>query len=329
MGGVILNSCRLSTVDGKQEYSRLYFLFSLVRYRFFIFAGIFPFLLGQAAAFNFQNFLDWRCFWLGCLGILFVLIGVELFNEHFDAKAGGDRIFSHEPANIPSYFFPLGIFVFFLAFLIGLYLTFQIGWPVLLFSFLGFLGAYFYLAPPLRWVYLGWGELVIAFSYGPFMVLGSYYIQVKRIDFMPFFVSLICGLSLFSLAFVNEIPDYYQDRLVGKKNLVVRLGKAGAIKVLFLSPICLFFLLGLGVSFGYLPGFTAFSFLVIPWFIKSLRLVAKNYDDPMRFRSVINVNIVTYLVVVLTMGIGYISQPGMKKQNSNMALSAIEVEVNR
>jgi len=297
----------------------------LIRYRFFLFAGIFPYLLGQAIAFNSinsinsMNSINWRYFGLGFLGILLVLISVELFNEYFDAKEGGDRIFakSQEPrtksrnmtlCHMP---FALSPFLFalcslLLAFVIGFYLTLKIGWPILLFSFLGFLGAYFYVGPPIRWAYRGFGELVIALCYGPFMVLGSYYLQTKRIDFEPFFVSLILGLVLFCLALLNEIPDYYQDRLVGKKNLVARLGKKRAVKLFSFGLFCLYSLLGLGIARHIVPLWGITSFFLIPWLIKSLKVIEENYDSPRLFLSAINTNIIAYLVIVLTLGIGYL-----------------------
>lgn len=281
-------------------------IISIIRYRFFLFAGIFPYLLGQAIAFNTNRFLNWHYFWLGFLGIFLVLAGVELFNEYFDTKEGGDRIFLKEKHNAPNYFFILGLFMFFLAFFIGLYFTLQVGWPILLFSFLGFLGAYFYVGPPIRWAYRGWGETVIALCYGPFMVLGSYYLQTKRIDFIPIFASLICGLSLFCLALLNEIPDYYQDRLVGKRNLVVKLGKQNAIRFLSLALACLFLLLAVGAAMRQIPLLALVSFFFLPWIIKSLAKVKMNYDNPKSFISAINANVVIYLVIMFSLGIGYL-----------------------
>ncbi|MBU3911263.1 MAG: prenyltransferase [Candidatus Omnitrophica bacterium] len=300
MGGNILGIERQTA-----ENNIIRSLFSMVRYRFFLFAGIFPYLLGQAMAFNAAKSLDWRYFWWGFLGIFLVLIGVELFNEYFDAKEGGDRIFSQDPIHVPCHFFPLGVLVFSLAFLIGLYVTSKVGWPILLFSFLGFLGAYFYVGPPIRWIYRGLGEMVIAISYGPFMVLGSYYLQAHKITLVPILPSLICGLSIFCLAILNEIPDYYQDRLVGKKNLVVRLGRQKSIKLLSLSLASLFILLLLSVVWAKAPLSALLPLFLIYWIVRSLAKVKKDYDNPQVFRSLINAVVVIYLVIVCSLGIGY------------------------
>ncbi|MBU2458612.1 MAG: prenyltransferase [Planctomycetes bacterium] len=281
-------------------------LIELIRYRFFLFAGLLPFLLGQAVAFGARRKLNQLRFWLGFAGIFLVLVAVELFNEYFDAKEGGDRIFSQNQPEIPGWFFKLGILALGLAFIIGLYLTLQTGWPVLLFSFLGFLGAYFYVGPPIRWAYRGFGEIVIGLCYGPFMVLGSYYIQLQRVDFVPFFISIISGLSMFCLAILNEIPDYYQDMLVGKRNLVVKLGKQRAILLLKLGLAGVFALLALGVVLKIIPATAIVAIVTLPWILKSIKSAEKNCDNPKAFLFAINTIVVVHIVIVLSLGISFL-----------------------
>jgi 1,4-dihydroxy-2-naphthoate octaprenyltransferase len=186
------------------------------------------------------------------------------------------------------------------------YLTLQTGWPVLLFSLLGFLGAYFYVGPPVRWAYRGFGEIVIGLCYGPFMLLGSYYIQTQKIDFVPFYVSVISGLSVFCLAVLNEIPDYYQDTLVGKRNLVVRLGKQKAILLLKSGLAGVFVLLILGVVTKTIPVLAIFAVATLPWLLKSIKRVEKNYDNPTAFLSSVNTIVVTHIVIILSLGIGFL-----------------------
>src|SRR3972149_4640816 len=219
----------------------------LIRYRFFLFAGLIPYFLGQAIAFHVERKISWFYFLWGLAGISLVLVAVELFNEYFDAQKGGDRIFSQEQHNVPAWFFKLGVLALAIAFIIGLYLALQAGWPVLLFSFFGFLGSYFYVGPPIRWAYRGFGEIVIGLCYGPFMLLGSYFIQTQRADFVPLYVSVISGLTVFCLAVLNEIPDYYQDMLVGKRNLVVRFGRQKGMLLLIARLTGAFTLLCVGV----------------------------------------------------------------------------------
>lgn len=225
-----------------------------------------------------------------------MLIGVELFNEYFDAKEGGDRIFFQESTNVPNYFYVSGIFVFIIAFFIGLYLTFQIGFAILLFSLLGFLSAYFYVGPPIRWAYRGFGETVIALSYGPFMLLGSFYIQTKRIDFLPFIVSLILGLAIFSLAIINEIPDYFQDRLIGKRNIVVRIGKKKAVFLYQSTLICFFVILALGIILKIFPIMFILMFLTLPLVYRGINIARRYYEHPQEFIPAIRMTVFLYTI---------------------------------
>ena len=281
-------------------------LVRLIRYRFFLFAGLLPYFLGQAVAFNRLGTFSQLFFWWGLAGVLLVLVAVELFNEYFDFKVGGDRIFAEDQPDIPNWFHPLGLAAVVLAFAIGIYLTVQTGWPVLVFCFFGFLGAYFYVGPPVRWAYRGFGETTIALCYGPFMVLGSYYIQAKVVDFVPFFVSLISGLSVFCLAVLNEIPDYYQDMLVGKKNLVVRLGKQKAFTLLKLVLAGVFVILTLGILFKIVPVMAAGAFITLPWIWKSLKNAGKDLDDPKVFRFAVNTLVITHIVIAVLLGVSFL-----------------------
>jgi len=282
-------------------------LLKLIRYRFFLFAGMLPYVLGQAVAFGREESFNFKYSLTGFVGIFFVLAAVELFNEYFDAKEGGDRIFSPDDTKIPKYFYPLGLLALAIGFIVGVYLTLQTGWMILLFCFFGFLGAYFYVGPPLRWAYRGFGELTIALCYGPFMVLGSYYIQTKIVAFVPFFVSVISGLSVFCLAVLNEIPDFYQDRLVGKRNLVVRLGKQKAIVLLKVSLTALFLLLILGVVLKIIPLPAMAALITLPWILKSIRSVENNYDDPKVFLPAVNTIVVSHVVLILSLGASFLT----------------------
>ncbi len=139
---------------------------------------------------------------------------------------GTDRVFN--PDDLPpmsGWVLWLGIAAFAGALAVGIYLTYRGGWPILAFAVLGGLAAIFYVAPPIRWAYRGLGETVIALSYGPWMVLGSLYLHTGAVSWGALWASLVPGFLIMALAVVNAIPDYHQDRLVGKRNLVVRLGR--------------------------------------------------------------------------------------------------------
>ena len=162
--------------------------------------------------------------------MILAVIGVEAYNEYFDARMGTDRVFN--PRDLPPVtvtVFWIGTVAFVAALAVGVYLTMNLGWPILAFALLGGAAAIFYEAPPIRWSYRGLGETVIALAYGPWMVLGSLYLHTRDVSWGALLASLVPGLLIMALAVVNAIPDFHQDRLVGKRNLVVRLGRERAV----------------------------------------------------------------------------------------------------
>lgn len=262
---------------------------SVVRYRFFLYAGLLPYFLGAAWAKGVEHTFNMPVFLLGLFGIFLSVVGVESFNEYFDAKMGTDRVFNPDAEEyIPEWMFSLGVTAFAVAAAIGFYLAWEGGWPIVLYTLLGGAAAVWYVGPPIRWVYRGLGETVIGLSYGPWMVLGSLHLHTHQFSWGALLASLVPGLLIMSLATVNNIPDFHQDRLVGKKNLVVRLGrKKGRVLYLALSAMGLL-IIPLGILLGVFPKLTILAALAgLPLWFLSLRAGASTWDTPRLFMPAI------------------------------------------
>jgi 1,4-dihydroxy-2-naphthoate octaprenyltransferase len=203
----------------------------------------------------------------------------------------------------------LGIAAFAGALAVGIYLTYRGGWPILAFAVLGGLAAIFYVAPPIRWAYRGLGETVIALSYGPWMVLGSLYLHSGAVSWGALFASLVPGFLIMALAVVNAIPDYHQDRLVGKRNLVVRLGRRrGVWLYLALAAGGLLTVL-VGVLAGVFPVACLAALLAAPLLVSSARAAFPTYESPSQFVPAIRTVVGCYLVAVTLFAAGLLVRP--------------------
>jgi 1,4-dihydroxy-2-naphthoate polyprenyltransferase len=288
-------------------WRRLWLVFSLVRYRFFLYAGLLPYLLGAAWAYAVAGAFDAALFWSGLGGVVLSVIGVEAFNEYFDSRMGTDRVFN--PDDVPpmsDLVLWLGIAAFAGALAVGLYLTYRGGWPILAFAVLGGLAAIFYVAPPIRWAYRGLGETVIALSYGPWMVLGSLYLHTGAVSLGALWASLVPGLLIMALAVVNAIPDYHQDRLVGKKNLVVRLGRRRGVWLYLALAAAGLAAAAAGVIAGVFPLACLAALIALPLLIKSARVGVRTYESPRQFVPAIRAVVGCYLVAVAFFGAGLV-----------------------
>jgi 1,4-dihydroxy-2-naphthoate octaprenyltransferase len=272
---------------------------SLVRYRFFLYAGLLPYVLGAAWAYRLDGSIAGPVFWGGLAGVALAVVGVEAFNEYFDARMGTDRVFN--PADLPPMsdaVLWLGIAGFAGALAIGCYLTAQAGWPILLFAGLGGMAAVFYVAPPIRWAYRGLGETVIALSYGPWMVLGSLYLHAHVLAWGALWASLVPGLLIMALAVVNAIPDFHQDRLVGKRNLVVRVGRKRAVFLYLGLASAAFVVTVLGVVQGVFPRICLATLLAVPLLVVSGWRAVGTFETPRLFVPAIRSIVSCYAVAV-------------------------------
>lgn len=289
----------------RSPWRRLLLVLSLVRYRFFLYAGLLPYLMGAAWAHAMVGVFDAAVFWSGLAGVVLAVIGVESFNEYFDDRMGTDRVFN--PADLPpmsALVLWLGIAAFAAALAVGIYLTIRVGWPILAFAVLGGFAAIFYVAPPIRWAYRGLGETVIALSYGPWMVLGSLYLHTRALSWEALWASLVPGLLIMSLAVVNAIPDFHQDRLVGKRNLVVRLGRRrGVWLYLGLAAAGLVTVVA-GVAAGIFPGACLMALLALPLLVSSARAALPHYESPRLFVPAIRAVVGCYALAVTLFGFG-------------------------
>lgn len=287
-------------------------LASLIRYRFFLYAGLLPYLTGAAWAHGMVGVFDPLRFWIGLGGILFAVIGVEAFNEYFDSRLGTDRVF--EPEDLPpmsDLVLWLGLAAFAIAAAFGVYLTQQAGWPILLYAGLGGLAAAFYVGPPIRWVYRGLGELVIALSYGPLMVLGSLHVHAQSLQWSVVgpagAASLVPGLLIMALAVSNAIPDFHQDRLVGKRNLVVRLGRQRAVWLYNAMAGLALLVVALGVAAGLFPLASLAALAALPFLVSSIRRARGNWHSPRAFVPAVRAIVRCYLVATLLFTLGLLA----------------------
>jgi 1,4-dihydroxy-2-naphthoate octaprenyltransferase len=282
---------------------------SMVRYRFFLYAGLLPYLLGAAWAYGIDGLFAVELFWLGLAGVVLAVIGVEAFNEYFDSRMGTDRVFN--PDDLPPMsdaVLWLGIAAFAGALAVGIYLTLRGGWPILAFAVLGGAAAIFYVAPPIRWAYRGLGELVIGLSYGPWMVLGSLYLHTGSGSWPALWASLLPGLLIMALAVVNAIPDFHQDRLVGKRNLVVRVGRRRAVWLYTGLAAAGLAATAVGVAVGEFPLACIVSLVALPLLVMSARRAIRAYESPRQLVPAARHMVACYLVAVALFTIAILAQ---------------------
>ena len=128
---------------------------------------------------------------------------------------------------------------------------------------LGLVLGWSYHGPPLRLAYRGLGELDVVLCYGPIIALSTYLMLTGEYAGDPVWLSLPLGILIAGFLWVNEFPDYTADLGAGKNNLVARLGKHMAARVLPLIYAAAFVLLALLPCLTELPATIAWGFVAV------------------------------------------------------------------
>jgi 1,4-dihydroxy-2-naphthoate octaprenyltransferase len=161
-----------------------------------------------------------------------------------------------------------------------------------------------YHGPPLRLAYRGLGELDVVLCYGPAIALATYVIQTGAWSWTVFWLSLPLGLCTAAFLWVNEFPDYLADRACGKRNLVVRLGRRAASRVLPAIYVLAFGLLAALPLFG-VPATVWLGLAAVPPALFAVRHVLAEPETFHRRRPVQPAALLGFVLCSLGTGVGF------------------------
>lgn len=121
---------------------------------------------------------------------------------------------------------------------------------LLLLGFVASLVGAAYSLPPVKLSYRGWGEAAVFLTYGPGVVLGSLLLFGGDVNAAAVAIAVCFGALIANILLVNEMPDERADRSVGKRTLVVRLGRDRATSLFALLFAATFSFAILGFVFS-------------------------------------------------------------------------------
>lgn len=134
-------------------------------------------------------------------------------------------------------------------------------WPVL---GLGFLGGFFYSAPPLRLVASGYGELVASLVVAVITPTFGFVVQTGELHRLLLMSTTPLVALGFAMLIVFDLPDYAIDVKYGKRNLMVRLGWSAAMRAHDLAILFALVSLGVAYLFGLPQRVTLGALIVVP-----------------------------------------------------------------
>jgi 1,4-dihydroxy-2-naphthoate polyprenyltransferase len=249
-------------------------------------ASLLPIAVGGAIALS-QGRMHWTLFVAALLGGLGLHIGTNVVNEIYDVRHGIDAITSPRMsmAILKGRITERDAFIvawsgFLLAALMGTFLLVQRGWPIVLLGLIGFVGGYFYTAPPFQYKYRALGLPLVFVLMGPLMVIGSYYAVTGTFDVNLLVVSVPVGLLVTAILHGNEWRDVAEDTRHGFTTFSAQVGRDAAHWVYVMLILGAYVAVGLAVMVGALPKLALLTLLSLPltaWILRDAERGAEGH----------------------------------------------------
>jgi 1,4-dihydroxy-2-naphthoate octaprenyltransferase len=193
-----------------------------------------PVIVGSAVAYWEGGFVFWPAL-AALLAALLLQIGANLANDVFDYHRGADTSERLGPLRVtqagllrPDQVLAGMWVTFTLAALLGMYLFWAAGWPVLIIGLLAIAAAIAYTGGPFPLGYYGLGDLAVFIFFGFAAVCGTVFVQTGQVSSLAWWAALPMGFLITAILVVNNLRDIDTDRKAGKHTLAVRFGAQAA-----------------------------------------------------------------------------------------------------
>ena len=195
-------------------------------------AAIAPVIIGLSYAYHLGIIKPFIAFCTLFASIL-IQIGTNLANDVYDFEKGTDTEERLGPKRVtqaglltPQQVKKAMIFTFLFALLIGCYLAWIGGWPIVIIGSFAIISGIAYTGGPFPLGYNGLGDFFVFIFFGIVAVPGTFYLQGGELfDSFAIILGIVMGLMADCILIVNNIRDADNDIKTGKRTLAVIFGK--------------------------------------------------------------------------------------------------------
>ena len=240
-------------------------------------------------------------------------ISVNALNEYHDFKSGldertertpfsgGSGALQERPDTAP-YALATGIISLLLCFAIGMYFVFTVGILLLPLGLLGIALIVFYT----QWITKRPLICLIApgLAFGPLMVLGTHFVLTGSYQWTAFLASLVPGFLVSDLLLLNQFPDMDADKTVGRKHLVILLGRKNVARIYIFFLAASYMPIILGYALGIFPPHVLIALATIIIAVQTSRGVLKYSDEMKSLVPYLGKNVIINLATPALFAIG-------------------------
>jgi 1,4-dihydroxy-2-naphthoate octaprenyltransferase len=196
-------------------------------------AAIAPVVTGVGLA-AYHDVLAWLPALAALLGAVLIQVGTNLANDYYDFVRGGDTEERVGPVRVtqagilpPASVYRGMLVALAAAMLVGVYLVWVGGIPILVIGLASVACAVLYTGGPFPLAYHGLGDIFVFVFFGLIAVGGTYWVQGLTWPGDAVLAGVGLGALSTAILVVNNLRDLQTDEKAGKRTLAVRLGPTG------------------------------------------------------------------------------------------------------
>lgn len=219
-------------------------------------AAAVPVFVGAAAAVSEGASIRPLVFAVTLVCALLIQIGTNFANDYSDFHRGADHAGRLGPVRVTQSGLITqagvrrGIVVAFgAATVLGLWLAWIGGWPIIVIGVLSIISGLAYTGGPFPFGYHGLGDIFVFLFFGLIAVTGTAFLQTGAWSGFALVLSVPVGLLVTNILVINNLRDLPTDRAANKMTLAVRLGDR-ATRVQYAAFIVISYAVPLALAIG-------------------------------------------------------------------------------
>lgn len=283
-------------------------------------ASVLPFLIGLCYSYYHYGRLHIPYVLLFFVAMFIFNMAVDILDNYNDFKNATDvhdykektNVIGRENLSLTTIRWMIFSMVFFSAGL-GIWLSTQVGWPILWMGLYCYLVGIFYSSGPRPLSSLPLGEFFSGFTMGMMISLITVYLNAFEVFqwqahelLNVAIIALPNTMWIANLMLANNICDLEEDRNNNRYTLVHYLGKTRALQLFVLLNAIALISLGASVLLKLAPITVLISYIIVPFIWKQTKIFLHKQEKLVTFSTAIKILAVGSTVQVLTYFIGLI-----------------------
>ncbi|PLY14144.1 MAG: 1,4-dihydroxy-2-naphthoate octaprenyltransferase [Sedimenticola sp.] len=253
---------------------------------------------------------NWLLPGLVILAAVAIQAGTNLFNDSADyingtddqQRIGPERITATGQAT-PAEVTRAGYLMFLLAGMIGIYLVWVGGLPILLLGILSLTAGFAYSHGPWPISRTPLGELFVILFFGIAAVAGTYYLHTRNFNPGLLLWGVAIGLPAAAVLLVNNTRDVEGDTRAGRRTLAILLDLTHVRVVYALFMLLPFVLIVLASTLASYPLGSLLGLVTLPWFMGNALLFWRTMPGPEMNRLLVR-TVRAQLLLTLALSVG-------------------------